>query len=153
MNSYANELKARREQARLTAKTLADLIERSQTFVTDFELRKKANPPDPEMMRRLAEVLNWSEDEQLRSWGYTLSGEDDRANPFTLDDPRWHIVEQLRRIEPTTAGARFALRVMTETAASYLSDAELYKGPKAGLIGNSDDPVDDISTVYKNESL
>jgi transcriptional regulator with XRE-family HTH domain len=73
MNGYATVLKARREQHKLTVRQLAERIERSTTFVTDFELKKKANPPEPEMMRRLAQALNWSVDEQLREWGYELS--------------------------------------------------------------------------------
>src|SRR4051794_12722360 len=94
MNGYANVLKARREQHKLTVRQLAERIERSTTFITDFELKKKANPPEPEMMRRLAQALNWSVDEQLREWGYELAASDEpqRGNPFPPSDPRWQLI-------------------------------------------------------------
>jgi transcriptional regulator with XRE-family HTH domain len=89
MNGYATVLKARREQHKLTVRQLAERIERSTTFITDFELKKKANPPEPEMMRRLAQALNWSVDEQLREWGYELSASEapQRGNPFPPSIP------------------------------------------------------------------
>src|SRR6478609_4572543 len=106
MRNYATALKMRRELAHMTVRELSEKIGRSSTFVTDFELKKKANPPEPDMMRRLSQALNWSEDEQLRAWGYELSStEDRRGNPFPLNDPRWRIVVKLQRLDINDAGA------------------------------------------------
>jgi transcriptional regulator with XRE-family HTH domain len=149
MNSYAHELKARREQARLTAKTLAERIERSQTFVTDFELKKKANPPEPEMMRRLAQVLNWSEDEQLRAWGYELGKEQaNRGNPFPPSDPRWTLIIKLQRIDIKEPGADFVVKAMGQLLDLYLTEEELFIEP----IGNASNSLD-VSTHAGEDSI
>ena len=148
MNNFASDLKTRREQRRLTVRALGDLIERSPTYIVDFELRKKSNPPEPEMMRRLAKVLNWSEDEQLRAWGYELSSnEDRRGNPFPPNDPRWRIVVKLQRLDINDAGASFTVKALEQLLDLYLTEDELFIGP----LGNASNSVDDVAHVYDDK--
>jgi transcriptional regulator with XRE-family HTH domain len=150
MNNFASDLKTRREQARLTVRALGDLIERSPTYIVDFELRKKSNPPEPEMMRRLAKVLNWSEDEQLRSWGYELSASEaaNRANPFPPSDPRWQLIVKLQRIDIKDPGADFVVKAMGQLLDLYLTEEELFVEP----IGNVNSTLD-VSTHTGEDSI
>lgn len=99
MNSYGRELKRRRDAASMTVRALGDLIERSGTFVTNFELGRASNPPEPEMMRRLAEALDWPVSEQLRAWGYAVDAAPVAlVNPFPPEDIRWKLVEAMKQI-------------------------------------------------------
>lgn len=100
MKLYATELKRRREEAGMTTRRLGDRIDRSSTFITDFELAKKSNPPEPLMMKRLAEVLDWPVIDQLQAWGYPVEGPPQTiANPFDRDDPRYAFVETIKRFD------------------------------------------------------
>jgi hypothetical protein len=75
------------------------------------------------MMRRLAEALRWSVDEQLQAWGYELAEHDDSdaerpsvqdTNPFPPDDPRYGIVERLKHeIDIDNHDHLFALKYVT----------------------------------------
>ena len=133
MRGYAAALKMRREHAKLTVRELSGLIGRSTTFVTDFELRKKSNPPEPDMMRRLAQVLNWSEDEQLRAWGYQLGGDEQRGNPFPLDDPRWPLVEKVKLLSVGDPGADFTIKALGQLLDLYLNETELFTAPRESV--------------------
>jgi hypothetical protein len=106
-------------------------------------LKKKANPPEPEMMRRLAQALNWSVDEQLREWGYELSAGEaaNRANPFPPSDPRWTLVVKLQRIDIKDPGADFVVKAMGQLLDLYLTEEELFIEP----IGNVNSTLD-VST-------
>ena len=126
MNGYATALKARREQANLTVRQLSERIERSTTFITDFELRKKSNPPEPEMMERLAAALNWPVVEQLRDWGYAIGDAEQRANPFERSDPRWQLVEKLKQVDIEAIGATFTLKALGELLSLYTNDPDLF---------------------------
>jgi len=148
MRNYATALKMRRELAHMTVRELSEKIGRSSTFVTDFELKKKANPPEPDMMRRLSQALNWSEDEQLRAWGYELSSnEDRRGNPFPPNDPRWRIVVKLQRLDINDAGASFTVKALEQLLDLYLTEDELFIGP----LGNASNSVDDVAHVYDDK--
>jgi transcriptional regulator with XRE-family HTH domain len=148
MNSYAVELKLRREREKMTVRDLAAAIDRSTTFVTDFELRKKSNPPEPEMMRRLGEALRWSVDEQLQAWGYELSLPASSTvdptpafpdtNPFPLNDLRWKIVVKMQRLDVHDPGADFTIKAIDKLLDLYLTEDELFVGP----MGNASNPVD-----------
>jgi hypothetical protein len=119
---------------------LAERIERSQTFVTDFELKKKANPPEPEMMRRLAQVLNWSEDEQLRSWGYELSASEAANRGATRSRraiPAGTLIVKLQRIDIKEPGADFVVKAMGQLLDLYLTEEELFIEP----MGNATIPL------------
>jgi transcriptional regulator with XRE-family HTH domain len=97
MKRYAEELKARRDAARMTVRQLGTAIGKSNTYVVDFENQRKSNPPEPEPMRRIGEVLGWPIADQLAAWGYALDGvpaQDDQA-------PIVEFTDRLRRIHWT----------------------------------------------------
>jgi transcriptional regulator with XRE-family HTH domain len=100
-NVYGAELKKRRDDKRLTTRELGDRIDRSPTFITDFEIGRKSNPPEPEIMLRLDDVLGWPVIDQLSAWGYKVTDDPPvvRANPFEQFDLRWHVVEAMRGID------------------------------------------------------
>ena len=141
MNGYATALKARREQANLTVRQLSERIERSTTFITDFELRKKSNPPEPEMMERLAAALNWPVVEQLRDWGYAIGDAEQRANPFERDDPRWHYVETLKRFDLTDEYDAFVLVAAAKVLQLIDGDRALLADPLAGMGASPKRPI------------
>jgi transcriptional regulator with XRE-family HTH domain len=97
MKRYAEELKARRDAARMTVRQLGEAIGRSNTYIVDFENQRKSNPPEPEPMRRLGEVLGWSIAEQLAAWGYGL----DDVTSYSDPAPIVEFTERLRRIQWT----------------------------------------------------
>lgn len=105
MNRYAAELKKRREDSGMTVRVLAERVGRSATFIADFENKKKSNPPEPEMMDRLAGVLNWSSAEQLEAWGYNgLTGEKPNDDPTVSE-----IISLVRQVDWDRSECRFAL--------------------------------------------
>ena len=132
MKTYARELKQRREAAGLTTRRLGDRIDRSSSFVTDFELARKSNPPEPEMMRRLADALNWPVADQLRAWGYPVeTGPVTLENPFDRNDIRWRVVEAMRALDLTGPDRGFwlshfalELRMYQDIAAGFLDDLQ-----------------------------
>ncbi len=100
MKDFGIALRQKREAKGLTVRGLGQLIDRSPTYVNDFEIAKKAYPPDPEMVRRLADALDWPVAEQLMALGYLDRGDSLVGNPFEVTDPRWKIVEALRDNDP-----------------------------------------------------
>jgi transcriptional regulator with XRE-family HTH domain len=94
MKQYAEQLKARREAARMTVRQLGEAIGRSNTYVVDFENQRKSNPPEPEPMRRISEVLGWSPAEQLAAWGYALDTVQTHDDPAPIVE----FTERLRRV-------------------------------------------------------
>ena len=90
MKHYGDELRYRRGRASLTIRDLAQLIDTSPTYVTDFENAKKSNPPDPPTMQRIAAALNWPVSDQLSAWGYADRGQPTGSpgNPFPSGDRR-----------------------------------------------------------------
>jgi transcriptional regulator with XRE-family HTH domain len=114
MKRYAQELKARREAARMTVRQLGEAIGRSNTYVVDFENQKKSNPPEPEPMLRIGEVLGWSVAEQLDAWGYPLDAvpaHDDQA-------PVVEFTDRLRRIRWTPERETVVRGVLAAMAAA-----------------------------------
>lgn len=100
MKTYATELKRRREAAGMTVRVLGDRIDRSATFVTDFELARKSNPPEPQVMTAFANVLGWPVSDQLRAWGYAIEGPPQAlVNPFHRDDIRFRVVEAMKALD------------------------------------------------------
>jgi transcriptional regulator with XRE-family HTH domain len=127
MNDYGRELKRRREVAGMTVRALGDLIERSGTFVTNFELGKTSNPPEPAMMARLAEALRWPVSEQLAAWGYAVeSAPQALVNPFEPGDIRHRIVEEMRAIDMDGPDGGFWRQHFTV-------ESWLYRDMRAGL--------------------
>lgn len=72
MLRYAEELKRKRQIAGLTLRQLASQVDRSPTLLNDFELGRKSNPPDPDLMASIAAALDWPERSQLEYWGYDM---------------------------------------------------------------------------------
>ena len=145
MIGYAKELKTRREAAGLTVRALGDLIGRSGTFVTDFELRKKSNPPDPETMRRLEDALGWAVSDQLRAWGYPLPDAPlSLVNPFDRDDMRFRVVEELKALDLNGPDAAF-LRMYLRLKLRDLNDFRQY--------GVGDDDVADVLIDAESSSV
>ena len=100
MKNYGDELRYRRDRAGLTLRELAQLIDTSPTYVTDFENAKKSNPPEPAAMQRIATALDWPVIDQLAAWGYAVGGKPaqsakDDLNPFPAGDRRRRIFEKI----------------------------------------------------------
>jgi Helix-turn-helix. len=141
MNTYGDELKRRRDAKKWTVREVASLVDRSPTYINDFEIRRKSNPPEPEMMRRLAEVLNWPVVEQLRDWGYAIGDAEQRANPFERDDPRWHYVETLKRFDLTDEYDAFVLVAAAKVLQLIDGDRALLADPLAGMGASPKRPI------------
>lgn len=118
-NVYGEELRRRRDRRELTVRDLGRLIDRSPTFVTDFEINKKSNPPEPEMMSRLESVLGWAVADQLSAWGYQIT-------PPTASEPDApdiaELVSLIRRIALTPSRAK-ALRAILSDYAEHAPQA------------------------------
>ena len=127
MNTYADDLKQHRERANLTVRELAAAIDRSTTFITDFELRKKSNPPEPAMMERIAQVLRWPVSDQLQAWGYPLDAAENRANPFARDDPRYAFVETLQRFDLSDEYDAYATVTVAQLLRTLDSERDRFK--------------------------
>lgn len=99
MKNYGAELRYRRDRAGLTLRDLAQLIETSPTYVTDFENAKKSNPPDPIAMQRIATVLDWPVIDQIAAWGYQINTTPQNApperNPFPVGDRRHELFDKI----------------------------------------------------------
>lgn len=90
-----------REDKGWTLDYMGRLIGRPQTWVSNLEVGRKKNLPEPEELRALARVLDVSVDDMLTAAGYLKASDRQRdvANPFERTDPRWRVVEALKQLD------------------------------------------------------
>jgi transcriptional regulator with XRE-family HTH domain len=70
-----------------SALAVATAIDVSVTMVSDFERGRKAHPPPPEVLAKLATELGLTERAMLRAWGYLSTEEDALSESFDAIDP------------------------------------------------------------------
>lgn len=113
MANFGEHIKARREQLGLRQDEIAFRVGKAQSWYSRLEKGELVNLPEPETLRELGCVLELSMPELLEVAGYLSP--DDREhvliNPFGVDDPRWAVVEALKR-HPLTSEQSQAVQAL-----------------------------------------
>lgn len=95
MKTYGAELRRRIDTKGMTARTLAEKLGKSTSFISDLENGRKANLPDAWVLRAFSRELDWPVVDQLLAFGYLepddLSAPDDAV-------PVREIVGMVRRV-------------------------------------------------------
>ena len=104
----------RRTALGLRSEDVAAAIGRNQSWVSRLETGDSKVFPDPEDLHALAVVLQVTPRELLEADGYLSAesrGEHVLVNPFGVDDPRWAVVEALKR-HPLTSEQSQAVQAL-----------------------------------------
>lgn len=98
--NLGNFIRQIREREGLTLDAFGRRLGRPATWVFNMETGKRKNLPEPEELRAVAAALGVSHVDLLEASGYLTPADRGSAvtgNPFPMDDPRWQVVETLRR--------------------------------------------------------
>lgn len=102
---------------------LAAKIEKAPSWVSNFISEKLANPPEPETLRLIEEVLGISEYEVLRAYGY-LQSPDEESSVAQDDDDDALVYTMLERHRGLTPYQKQIIRMALEDAARRRREAE-----------------------------